>query len=172
MLLQLSYFSPLYSHPPGTSPATSIPHPLRSYPWVVQNSLASPSPILFFTSPCLFSTYHLCFLFPVPFPPFFLLPLPADNPPCDLHFCDSVPLLVVCLVCFYSCFFILFLLSVYFFLLLQIVDWSPGFLPVTVGSLYIFLYFTFHSLHFFLHFVTILNHFCEHPDYHCFELCI
>ena len=30
------------------------------------------------------------------FRPFF--PLPA-NPPCDLHFCASVPVLVVCLVC-------------------------------------------------------------------------
>ena len=28
-------------------------------------------------------------------------PLPTDNPPVDLHFCDSVP--VLCLVCF--CFF-------------------------------------------------------------------
>ena len=49
---------------------------------------------------------------------------------------------------------------------------SPGFLPFTVGSLYIFLYFTLHSLHSFLYFVTILNHFCEHPDNQCFELCI
>ena len=69
-----------------------------------------------------------------------------------------------------SCFFILFWLNVYFFLLLQIIDLSPGFHPFTVGSLYIFLYFTLHSLHFFLCFVTILNHFCEHPDYQCFEL--
>ena len=27
------------------------------------------------------------------------VPLPADNPPCDLHFCDSVPV-IVCLLCF------------------------------------------------------------------------
>ena len=26
--------------------------------------------------------------------------LPADNPPCGLYVCDSVPVLVVCLVCF------------------------------------------------------------------------
>ena len=50
--------------------------------------------------PCLFCTYYLCFLFPVPFPQFYPLCFPADNPPCDLHFCDSVPILVVCLVCF------------------------------------------------------------------------
>ena len=68
--------------------------------------------------------------------------------------------------------FILFWSNVYFFLLVQIVDLSPGFLPFTVGSLYIFLYLTFHSLHFFLYFTTMLNHFCEHPDYQCFELCI
>ena len=28
----------------------------------------------------------------------------VDNPPCDLHFCGSVPVLVVCLVCFCFCF--------------------------------------------------------------------
>ena len=70
------------------------------------------------------------------------------------------------------CFFILFWLDVYFFLLFQIIDLRPGFLPSTVGSLYILLYFTLGSLHLFLHFVTELNQFCEHPDYQCFELCI
>ena len=34
----------------------------------------------------------------------------------------------------------------------------------------VFLYFIFHSLHFLLNFTTILNHFCEHPDYQCFEV--
>ena len=29
--------------------------------------------------------------------------LPTDNPPCNLHFCDSVSVLVVCLVCFCFC---------------------------------------------------------------------
>ena len=41
-----------------------------------------------------------------------------------------------------SCFFILFWLSVSFFFLVQTVDLTTGFLPITVGSLYIFLYFT------------------------------
>ena len=63
-----------------------------------------------------------------------------------------------------SCFFILFWLNVYFFLLFQIVDLRPSFLPCNVGSLYIFLYFILYSLHFFLYFAVILNHFCEHPD--------
>ena len=58
-----------------------------------------------------------------------------------------------------SCFFILFWLNVYFFLLLQIVDWSPNFLPFTVVSLYIFLYFTLNSLYFSLYFLSILKSF-------------
>ena len=45
-----------------------------------------------------------------------------------------------------SCFFILVWMDVYFFLLFQIIDLSPGFLPFTVGSLYIFLYFTLQSV--------------------------
>ena len=107
----LCYYScPIISSPlfPSAlhSPPTSIPHP---HPlvhvhglYVHISSSASTFPILFLTSPCLFHTYHLCFLFPVPFPPFTSLTHPADNPPCDLHFCDSVPVLVVCLV--YFCF--------------------------------------------------------------------
>ena len=50
-----------------------------------------------------------------------------------------------------SWFFILFWLNVYFFLSFQTIDLSPSFLPFTVGSLYIFLYFTLYSLHFFCH---------------------
>ena len=46
-----------------------------------------------------------------------------------------------------SCFFILFQLNIYIFLILQIIGLSPGFLPFTVGSLYIFLYFTLYTLH-------------------------
>ena len=97
MLLQLSHFFlpfiPLHPAAP-LSPAFLS---LSSCPWVVQiSSLTSTLPILFFTSPCLFCTYHLCFLFPVPFPPFSPLPFRADKPPCDLHFCDSGPVLVVC----------------------------------------------------------------------------
>ena len=82
MLLQLPHiFSPLFPsalHPPSHqhSPAP------RTCPWVIHiSSLASPFPILFSTSPCLFFTYNLCFLFPVPFPPFSPYPFPADNGP-------------------------------------------------------------------------------------------
>ena len=100
MLLQLSHLPPFIPlcpvHPlPPTVPLFS------SCPWVVhRSSLASTFPILFLTSSCLFSTYHLCYLFSVPFPPLSPSHYPADNPPCDLNFCDSVPVLVVCLVCF------------------------------------------------------------------------
>ena len=105
VLLQLSHFFPLYSPLSCTPLPPSFPH-LSSRPWVIHmSSLASPFPILFLTSPCLFSTYHLCFLFPLPFPASSLLPIPVDNPPCDLYFCESVPVLVVCLVHFCFCLF-------------------------------------------------------------------
>ena len=35
-------------------------------------------------------------LIPYTFPPILPLHLPTDNPPCDLHLCDSVPILIVC----------------------------------------------------------------------------
>ena len=93
-------FIPL--HPAPTLPP-SFPN-LSSCPWVIHtSSLASTVPILVVTSPGLFCTYHLCFLFFVPFPALSPLPIPTDNLLCDLHFCDSVPALVVCLICF--CFF-------------------------------------------------------------------
>ena len=58
-------FSPLLLPAPPLPPA--FPH-LSSCPWVVYVSpLASPFPILFLTSACLFCTYHLCFLIPIPF---------------------------------------------------------------------------------------------------------
>ena len=129
MLLQLShFFLPFIPLCPAPHPPTSI-LPFSSCLWVIHtSSLASPSPILFWTIPCLFCTYHLCFLFPGPFSPFSPICLPTDNPPCDLHFCDSVPILVVSLVhfCFVflgsvvdSCEFVVILLLIvlsFFFL--------------------------------------------------------
>ena len=88
-------FSPIY--PQSALHPSTHQHllPFSSCQWVVYiSSLASTFPILFLTSPCLFCAYHLYFLFPVPSPPF--LPLATDNPPCDLYFHDSVPILVVC----------------------------------------------------------------------------
>ena len=83
------------------SPSYEYYCPLSSCLQVVHiSSLASTFPILFLPSPVYFlptiyATYSL-YLF-LPFSP---CPLPADNPLCGLHFCDSVPFLVVCLVCF------------------------------------------------------------------------
>ena len=74
MLLQLShfFFSPLYPTLPGTTIPSSIP----PRPWVIHiSSVSSLFPILFLIYPCLFCTYSLCFLFPVPFPPFSPFPL-------------------------------------------------------------------------------------------------
>ena len=63
MLLQLSHFPPFTPlHPAHPLPPTFPPY--SPCPQVIHiNSLASPLPILFLTSPCLFSTYHLCYLF-------------------------------------------------------------------------------------------------------------
>ena len=111
------FFSPF-------SPSTLYsPAPLSSCPWVAHvSSLASPFPILFLTSHCLFCTYQLFFLFSVPFCPFSLLPISSDNPPRDLHFCDSFPVLDVYLVFVLglvvdSCEFVVILLLIVFDLL-------------------------------------------------------
>ena len=61
--------SPPHSNPSCPPPPSHIP-PYSSCPWVIFiSSLASTFPTLFLPSPCLFSTYHLCYLFSVPFPP-------------------------------------------------------------------------------------------------------
>ena len=73
------FFPPLYSPLPCIPLPPAFP-PLSSCPWVVHIcSLTSPFPILFLTSPCLFCTYHLCFLFPVPLSP--LSPFSLHHPP-------------------------------------------------------------------------------------------
>ena len=104
MLLQLSHFRPFTQlHPAHTLPPTFPSY--SSCPWfILISSLASTFPTLFLPSPCLLSTYHLCYLFSVPFPPFSPSHSLIDNPPCDLHFCGYVLVLVVCLVCFCFCF--------------------------------------------------------------------
>ena len=128
MLLQISRFPPFIPLCPAHPLPLALPPTFSSYPWIIHiSSLASTFPVLFLTSPQLFCTYHFCYLFSVPFPPFSSPPSPADNPPCHLHFYDSVPDLVVCLVCF-CCFlgsvfdncefvaFLLFIVFIFFFL--------------------------------------------------------
>ena len=136
MLSQLSQFFLLFIPLcPATPLPPAFPTNLSSCPWVVYiSSLASPFPILFLTSPCLFCTHQLCFLFPVPFLPFSRHPLPADNPSCDLQFCDSVPVLVVCLA-----------YCVFAFVLGLVVD-SCEFVVILLFIFLIFFYFLEKSL--------------------------
>ena len=96
MLLQLSHFRPFTQLNPAHPLPPTFP-PYSSCPWIILiSSLASTFPTLFLPSPCLFSTYHLCYLFSLPFSPLSPSQSPVDNPLCDLHFCGSVPVLVVC----------------------------------------------------------------------------
>ena len=108
MLLQLSHFFLLFFplHPAPSSLSLMSMSMGCTYKFF---GFSISYTILNHTNPRLFSTYHLCFLFPVPFPLFSPLPIPTDNLPCDLHFCYSVPVRVVCLLCFCfcSCFFFL-----------------------------------------------------------------
>ena len=93
-------FPPLL--PTAQYPPSLQQSPLSSCPWVMHvSSLASPFPMLFLTPLFLFCSYQLCILSPVPFPPLSPFTLPADNPPNDLHIYDSIPVLLVCLVCFF-----------------------------------------------------------------------
>ena len=70
---------PPHSTPSCPPPPSHIP-PYSSCPWVILiSSLASTFPTLFLPSPCLFSTYQLCYLFSVPYPPL-PLPLPYWQP--------------------------------------------------------------------------------------------
>ena len=101
MLLQLSWFFAL-----GPPPA-SISHSFRqspylcSCPWVIHiSSLATPFPILYFTSPWLFCNYLFVLLNPLTSSPIVPNPLPSGSHQNALHVHDSVLILHVCLVCF------------------------------------------------------------------------
>ena len=98
MLLQLSHF-------PSFIPLCPA-HPLPpAFPSLQLMSMGRTCKFFGFyisytilTSPCLFSTYHLRYLFPVAFPAFSPSQGPTDHPPCGLYFCDSVSVVVVSLV--------------------------------------------------------------------------
>ena len=106
MLLQLSHFPafiplcPAHSLPPTFLPKfMSMGHTHKIFGFYIS--------YIILTLPL--SIFYLPFMLPIlcTFSPSLCLPpshSPVDNPPCDLHFCDSVPVLVVCLVCFCFCF--------------------------------------------------------------------
>ena len=104
MLLQLSHFPPFtplhHAHPlpPTFLPYSSyykfihISHTYKFFGFYISYAILT-LPLSIFYLP--FMLLILC-----TFPPTLFLPLPVDNPPCDLRFCGSVPVLVVCLACF------------------------------------------------------------------------
>ena len=101
MLLQLSWFFPLCPPPPSIPYSLSqCPHHC-SCPWVMHiSSLAPPFPTLYFISPWLFSNYLFVLLTALTSSPISLHPLPSGNHQNTLCICDSVSVLLVCLVCF------------------------------------------------------------------------
>ena len=124
MILQLSQVFLFCPTPPSTPIPSSHP-PLSLCPRVMYiNSLVTPFPMLFLTSPYFVPT-NLCLLIPAIFPPFSIFCLPTDKPLNDLHIHDSVPVLLVCLICYLdpiidSCEFIailMFIILIIFFFL-------------------------------------------------------
>ena len=100
MLLQLSHFFPICPPPLGTLLPSNIPlhlvhsmgHECKFFGFSISYTiLGIPLSIMYLP---------IMLLNPCTFPPFFPSPHPADNPPNYLHTYDSVPVLVVCLVCF------------------------------------------------------------------------
>ena len=107
-------FPSLYS-PSCCTPLPPAFSPLSSCPRVIhRSSSTSTFPILFFTSSSIlylpFMLLTCCTFSPIP--------LPADNSPCDLYFCESVPVLVVYLVHFCFCFFLGSVVDSYEFVIL------------------------------------------------------
>ena len=107
MLFQLSLFLPPPYSPTPCSPLPPAFHPLGSCPWVGHiSSLASIFLILFLTSPAYFvAIIYASYSLYLPHPPSLF---PTDNSPCDLHFCESVSVLVFCLIHFCFCFCFVF----------------------------------------------------------------
>ena len=98
MVLQLSWFSPLCPPPPSTLHSLSNP-PTSVYVMHIC-SLATPFPILYFTSPWLFCNHLFVLLNPLTSSPIVPNPLPSGSHQNALHVHDSVLILHVCLVCF------------------------------------------------------------------------
>ena len=116
--LPFTPFFPVLPLPPA------FPH-FSSCPWFIHKVLWFLHFPYYSYPPLSICTYHLSFLFPVPFPPVSSLFLP-NNLTFRLYFCKFFPVLVVCLVDFFfldlvvdSCEFVdilLFVFLVFFFL--------------------------------------------------------
>ena len=98
MILQLShFFLPLFlplpctALPPASSMSMGCTYKFFGFS-ISYNVLNLPLSILYLPS----MLFNLCTFLP----PFSLLPFSTDSPPGDLYFCDSIPVLLVCLVCF------------------------------------------------------------------------
>ena len=100
IMLLVVPFAPIYSPPPCTPPSPRIPllylmtmcYTYKAFGFYISYTILNlPLPIFYLP----FMLLILC-----TFPPLSPSHSPVDNTPCDLHFCGSVPILVVCLVCF------------------------------------------------------------------------
>ena len=99
-----SLFSPFYSPLPCTLHSyqhslnlfMSMGHTYKFFGFSISHTILNLSLSILYLP--------ICFLFSLTFPLFSPLHIPTDNPPCDLHFCQCGPVLVVCLVHFCFCF--------------------------------------------------------------------
>ena len=135
MLLQLSHFvSPL--SPPPCTPPPAFPRPQFTSMGRTYKFFGFSIYYIILNLPL--SVLYLLFmdLIPCTFSPFSPLPILTDNPPCYFHFCDSVPVLVVCFVCFWfwilgsvvdSCEFVVILLFVFLIFFSQISPFNISF---------------------------------------------
>ena len=101
------FFPPLYpplpytpsphQHPCPTTPFVPMGHTYKFFNYSISYTILNlPLSILYL---------QFMLLIPCTFSPILPLSLPTDNPPCFPHFCDSVPVIAVCLVCFCFCLF-------------------------------------------------------------------
>ena len=100
MLLQLSQFVPFCPTLPSNPYSLKASPHHCSCPWVMRVSPSATSfSILYFTFHGNSVTTYLC-LIPSSLHPFSHIPFPSGNHQNPLHIHDSVPVLLVCLVCF------------------------------------------------------------------------
>ena len=113
MLLQLSQFFPFCSPPPSTPTPSGNPHPIVHIRGSCLGFLATPFPILYFTTLWLFCNYLFVFLNPLTSSPIPLYHTQSGNHQNPLCIHDSVSVLLVCLVCFLDLLIVTYLLPFY-----------------------------------------------------------